>query len=87
MNAIGTEEDDASDADNEERGSDSAETSEYSELLFALLSGPKPKKNDPTWNLWCKQNQACFTCGSKSHKSAACSQKVKNKESEKEDRR
>jgi len=87
MNAIGTEDDEASGSDNESPEGESTEKDHYAELLFALSSGPRPKKSDPTWNLWCKQNQACFTCGSKGHKISACPQKVKDKETEKEDRR
>jgi hypothetical protein len=56
INAIGIENDKASDSNNESPEGESIEKNHYAKFFFALSSGPRPKKNDLTWNLWCKQN-------------------------------
>lgn len=41
--------------------------------LGAIIAAPNPpKKNSPGWNGWCRKNRACFSCGSKKHRSAEC---------------
>ena len=48
INAIGIENDEASDSNNESPEGESTEKDHYAELLFALSSGPRLKKNDLT---------------------------------------
>jgi hypothetical protein len=51
MNAIGIENNETSGSNNESSESEFTEKDHYVKFLFALFSGPRPKKNDPTWNL------------------------------------
>jgi hypothetical protein len=62
-----------SNSNNESLKDEFTEKNHYAKFLFALFSGPKLKKNDPTWNLWYKQNQIYFIYNNKGHKISACS--------------
>jgi hypothetical protein len=48
MNAIGIEDNETSDFNNESLKGEFIEKDYYAKFLFALFSGPRPKKNDPT---------------------------------------
>jgi hypothetical protein len=48
INAIGIENNKASSSDNENLKGESTEKDYYAKLFFALFSGPRLKKNDPT---------------------------------------
>ncbi|KZZ86658.1 Zinc finger, CCHC-type [Ascosphaera apis ARSEF 7405] len=38
-----------------------------------------PKRDSPHWSEWCKNNKACFRCGSKAHRKMECPQQTQSR--------
>jgi Retrotransposon gag protein len=47
---------------------------------------PSPKTDPEGYKTWCKNNKACFNCGSKKHRVKDCPKKDSNRKSEKADK-
>jgi hypothetical protein len=69
-----------------ERKQDTGQTPEHGRSYAMGSPVPSPKTDPAGYKTWCKNNKACFNCGSKQHRAKDCPKKAgsNGKESEKE---